>query len=299
MSADAGRAPVHLGLVVYCWGQRPQNRLLVDGLAPAVAELRRGALRHFWFSRFDARGPHVMALFTIPAAAREPTRAALARRVADHLAAHPSRVALGEEELAARHEACRGKALCELDALPGLAANNTFAFFAQPSDGYPFALGHGAPREDELWQAVDGLTAWTLEELGRDPDALPITAAVRLAAALHGALPAHLPEPRAYWRYHATTLLGAGRGDDVDRRLRRTVEAAHRAGLAEAWDLAAELGPPWTPLPWLVELALEAGAARRRPWAPLREVVHGALKQLGVPVKLQIPLVALGWSRSS
>lgn len=293
----------HLGLVVYCWGMSEQSRLIASCLAPAVADLRGRGLRRFWFDRFDARGPHVFALFTVPSERFEQARDLLDERLTAYLADHPCQVEITEEELVDRHRACRGIALCEVDAEEGFAPDNTVRFFEQPGDRYPFNLGRSLADPDRLWDLLDGLTGWTIDRLASEPGAIPTAAAVHWLAALSYILPRHCTVPEAYWHHHAASLIPnlERPADDAEtvRRLTSALGERNEAALAAAWESALTEPLPWPDLPRLLDLAAGVdGSKGPGPKELLREIVHVTLKQLGVPIKLQRPLLLYGWKRT-
>lgn len=301
------RSPrVHVGVNVYFWGSTEQNRLLVECLGPAAHALRQsGACGWFWYDRFDARGPHVFAIFSVPADARDHVARDLARRIEAYLAAQPSTESLSTEVLATRHTECRGKQLCAIDGEPGLAANNTYRLFDHPARAYPFVLTEGmaAAREEALWSLVDELASWALAQIAPAPARLPTVAALRWLAGLDHTLQRSGLGAEAYWRYHATTLiyglaerLAASEAEAL-RSLHTSISDKNRQSLSTVWQHAA--ASVWTPLPALVDLiACEPDWPMEDRWRLLRKLVHTALKQLGLPVAQHIPVVLFAWQRN-
>lgn len=306
---DLGRTPLpHQGLAVYFWGRTPQNRLIAECLAPTAREfLSSGLIEHFWFDRFDARGPHVFTVFTsVPSAATEVSRR-VSERVERYLAESPSREEMTEEQVAAHHAGCRGKVQCEVDTYPGLAANNTFFTFEHPPMGYPYWLlaEHGEQRE--LLHLLGDLALWAVDQFAARPDQLPTLPAIQWAAALDRALAAASREPVDYWRYHATTLILplaerlSTAEDEVLRSLPASVGEKNRRTFEHVWREAEKGATPWLPMRRLASIVApapgSAGTPRQR-WGLLREIVHITLKQLGVPVGLHIPLLLFAWSQN-
>lgn len=298
----------HLGLAVYFWGRTPQNRLIAECLAPTARELlSAGLIEHFWFDRFDARGPHVFAVFT----ALPPSTAEVSRRVAErvgrYLAESPSREEMTAEQVAAHHAGCRGKVQCAADTYPGLAGNNTFFTFEHPPTGYPYWLLAGHPGERELLPLLGDLALWAIDQFAAQPDQTPTMAAIRWAAALDRELVAAGRKPADYWRYHATTLILplaerlATAEDEVLRSLPASVGEKNRQMFARLWREVEAGATPWPLVHRLAEIAAPApdaeGTPRQR-WGLLREIVHITLKQLGVPVGLHIPLLLFAWSHN-
>jgi hypothetical protein len=293
----------HLGLNAYFWGDREQDRLVVDCLAPLQDQLRRDALlERFWFDRFDARGPHVLAVFTVPESAVELARERIAAAVGSYIREHPSLAGLSADEVAKRHSECRGKILAVADREPGMAANNTWVLFEHAPGSYPFHLTRGLAAEEEIWRQADEVTRWAVRRIG-ESSAKPLAAAVSWAVEVDRNLrsPADGAES---WRLHATTLL-------LPLRERLEADEAGTLSLLPSW-IGERNGAAFSRL-WsnpgvlepetraavrrLVEIAygLPGGPSGPR-WRLLREMSHCTLKQLGLPVALHIPLVLFAWN---
>lgn len=285
---------MHLGCNIYYWGDREQNRLLHHCLGPLAARLEAQHLcERFWFGRFDARGPHVFALFVVP----EPAiRMELVREVsatlARYLADCPSGVTLSATELEARHLACRGKTLCAADHPSEPASNNTFVLCDHGPRDYPFSLSEELPDEERFWQHIEELSFWTIRQLGAGGQATAAT--VRWVAAIDGVLQAR-DEAADYWRFHAGTLLPGlaerlRASEAPEEVLRGLVGERNMQIFLQLWQR-----PPSSDLPdpsrWVEIIDADRRRTReQRQWL-LREVVHTTLQQLGVPVSQQIPLV--------
>jgi hypothetical protein len=229
----------------------------------------------------------------------------LTERLGIYFANHPSTEVLSPERLAELHSETRGKALCAEDALPGMAANNSFAFFAHDRRGYPFALSAGLPGEAELWPLLDDLARWAIRQIAARAEGSLVGVAVRWAAGLDAALE-ETGLAQGYWRFHATTLVLpleerlATAEEEVLGSLPSTVGEKNRATFSRVWESVATEGPGWPHLRRLVELAAPPNDARPAAWRfrALREAVHCGWKQLGLPVQLHIPLVLFAWNRS-
>jgi hypothetical protein len=304
MTGGAAPEPaVHLGLVAYVWGALHQDRLLVECLAPAVEELRRqGLARRFWVDRFDARGPHVFAVLTLPREAAPEIGGRLADRLGGHLAAHPSSVVLTADQLARRHQEVRQKRQCEVDGRPGFAANNSFEIFEHPPRGYPFSLSASLAGEEDLWDLVADLCLWAIGRLAARPGSPAMAAALLWAASMDRELHLAGVRPADSWRHHARTLvpdlfdrLGPEETDAALAELSTDVGTKNPA-FGQAWQEVAGTGPVWPRLPDLVRL-LGVGPAFPPDWRLLREINHTLLKQLGIPVALHLPLVLYAWRR--
>ena len=302
---------MHLGLTVYFWGAREQNRLLTELLGPAVAAFERdGSVARFWFDRFDTRGPHLFAILTLsdrPADGGAEVRRRLATQLEEYLQRRPSMAELSQEEIETRHRECRGKTQCEADGYPGLAANNSYCLFEHPAGEYPFGLSRGLPDAEnrELWRLLDEQTFWAIDRLADCAATAAVGPAVRWAAALDVALRALGADAAAYWRYHATTLLLplaerlASEELEVLASLpgavgEKNTQVFSRGG--EEVEGGAEVRQPSRRV---VELALaDTGQPSGRRWRLQREITHVVWKQLGMPVALHVPLVLFAWHRN-
>lgn len=291
-----------LGLNVYLWGAQHQDRMLVSCMAPTVQDLKSQKLVEvFWFDRFDARGPHLFMLLTVVPGALATVRERLATEIGAYLMEHPSTEVLPEEELATRHAETRGKALCAQDEIPGTADNNSYVFFEQNRSGYPFWLNI----REEVWALVGDLTAWSIRQLSVLSVGPPLAAAVRWMAGLELTLRSTGVAPQ-YWRYHAGTLL-IGLEEWIAQSeegvslafLERLAKSKNRDTFSRLWSDVEANGTPWPPIGQMAELAIREDSSRPlHRFSLLREIVHVALKQLGVPVKLHIPLVLFSWLQS-
>jgi hypothetical protein len=297
---------VHLGMVAYVWGTQHQDRLMLECLAPAVAELRRqGLARGFFLDRYDARGPHLFAVLTVPREAMREIAGRLAERLGNHLAAHPSSAALTPEQLARRHEETRGRRQCELDGRPGFAANNSFEIFEHPPHGYPFWLSAGLTGEEELWDLVADLTLWAIGRLAARPGSPAIAAALRWVASVSRELRLAGVRPTDYWLHHAPTLIpDLFQEMEPEERAATLTELAADVGatnpaFAQAWREVDDAGPVWPGLPGMVRLILGGRTPLPSPWLLLREIDHSVLKQLGVPAALHITAALYAWRRSA
>lgn len=285
---------------MYYWGMEAQNRLLVEGLGPGLEELRAsGALRRFWFDRYDARGPHLFVLLLPHSDAEDEVRRALGHRLDTYLADHPSTEELTREALEQRHAECRGAVQGEADALPGLADNNTYLLRPHPSEGYPFHLSQHLPGHEEIWDLAGDLSRWVIGRLDAQPYR-PVPEAIRFALALDRQLERAGADPWAYWQYHASSLLPglaarlrAGDPGLLDR-LPELLGDSNLELFSRLWQRFERDPIPWQPLPSLLELTLapEPGstAGSGISWRLQREIDHALFKGLGLPVAQHIPL---------
>lgn len=299
---------VHLGANIYCWAQPAQNRLLLECLTPVVRELRGrlGPIR-FWFDRFDARGPHIISLLTLPAGAEPEARRLLTERIEIFFSAYPERGTLPRESVEKRHESCWGQVFCELDREPGIAPEGTYSLFIHSPGGYPFRLTRGHSREgtEAVWDLVDDLTSWTLREIAADLGSGAAPAAALWLARLEQELRNAHPRAEEYWRFYATTLLrGLSRRLEADEEgvlagLPRTINRHNAEALPVIWNQAATGPTPWPRLQELLRYAAPAvEPVGPGEWRLLREIVHWTLKQLCLYVATEIPLVLYAWQRN-
>lgn len=294
----------HLGAQVYRWSAPDQIRLLRDGLGPIAVEARaRGLCQRFWYTPFDARGPHVFAVFTLSGEARadgaerHALEAFVRERLEAWLVAHPSVTPVERAELDRRHAACRGKVLNAIDAQPGLAANDSTVFFAHPADGYPFRTTAGMSRAEDLWKSLEALSFWSLEHVGE------AAAAIRLIAVLDRTLAAAEAPVAALWRYVATTWLVPLRDrleraeDEVLAALPAMIGVKNSQVFERLWDAVPRVDDP--PVEHAVRWVLEDGAQSPESRVRLlREIVHQALAQLLQGVQLRLPLILYAWHRN-
>lgn len=294
----------HVGINVYLWGERDRDRFLIDCLGPVACALRDGGTADwFWFDRFDARGPHVFALFTTGSGNGEVAEL-LRDTVADYLAVHPSTSRLEPEELLQRHTGCRGVALCSADNLPGLATNNSFELFDHKTTGYPFFLAGGRATAEELWRLLERAALWVINQLSSGPDAAA-RVGIQWIASVDHQLRLAGADALTYWHHHLVTLVYSfkDRLDPDDPQVVSKVDQAigkrNRRLFAAAWSQAGQNGPCWESLPRLVEISLSGmDTDPLGPWALQRELDHFTLKQLGLSHSLHIPLILFAWHRN-
>lgn len=282
----------HLALNVYLWDWPGQDRLAADCLAPLARAMRaEGVARRFTFSRFDARGPHLFALLSVPAGRADEARGRVEAAVGAWLAENPAERSLSAEELEQRHAECRGKRLCALDDAEGFAEPGSFAIAAHGPPRWPF--GTFPEGDDALWEEVTELALWSAARLG---EGSRTGAAIGWIAAADHALGRQGADAAAYWRHHAGTLLPGMRerlpsdDDALLALLEGAVGARNRATFDLAWSAPAG---PRADAGALVAAALRAGGE-----GTLREANHLTLLQLGLPVRAHVPLVLHAWHRN-
>jgi hypothetical protein len=293
----------HLGACVYYWGDQEQNRLLLDGVRPWALEARRcGLAERLWYCRFDARGPHVFALFATAAESRAALGAFLSSHIQGFLSNSPSAAVLSPDELQRRHEDCRGKALCAEHREPGFAPNNSFSLFDHDPSGYPLQLSAAMRAADEFWWRTGELTLWTLDQLegGRGQ-----AAAVRWLAAMHAALQRRRLPAEEYWRMHASTLIPSlaarleAEGQAALDSVTRAIGERNREAFSRIWNDPGAEGRLGFDVDGIVgPVVADDGRAVRERFDVLREVNHCVLSQLGHKVRLHIPMVLFAWQRS-
>lgn len=289
----------YLGANIYYWGESEQDRLLLTGLHPWALETRRSGLaKSFWFSRCDARGPHIFALFRAGEGAREQLRAFLEREIGNFCSGSPSRTSLSTKDLQQRHRECRGKILCAADRGEDLSTNNSFVVFDHEAGGYPLWLASGMPSDDEFWTSMDALTFWTLAKLAAGRNR---TVAVSWLAAIDRALESAGLPAEAYWRYHAASLvpglkkLGEVDPHEISSVLRTTIGEHNSNLLSQLWS------EPKTDFDVNGLVKIIASAACRtiaQHFQVLREITHTVLGRLVHTVDVQIPMVLYTWRHS-
>lgn len=295
----------HLGAHVYRWSKPDQIRLLREGVRPTAAEARsRDLCDRFWYTVFDARGPHVFAIFSLAREEggdaedrKEALEGFVRERLEGWLEAHPSTETLDRSEVEERHRACRGKILSPLDEEPGLAANDSLELFDQPPDRYPFLHTRDMARAGELWRELDAVSFWALDHLTE------AVAAIRLVVGVDRALAAGGAPAAAFWRYVATTLLvplreRLQRGEkEILEGLPKMIGAKNVEVFSRLWE--QEPAPEDPPIERAGRLAFEDdGRPLERRMALLREIVHSALGQLLQGVQFRLPVILYAWHRN-
>lgn len=283
------------------WGREPQDRLLQVWLGPAIRRLlAEHRIDRFWFTRFDTRGPHILALFGTDDAAGS-VRADLAAELAEYLARSPSTEELSDDEIEKRHRGCRGKVISLLDREPGMAENNSFVFFPHGPPFPPYWLGErlAAVPAADLAAELTTTALWAIDRLAGDA----VAAGLGWIAGIDRALGDRggNGEAAAQWRHHASTLLLgleerlATREAEIVAGLPQLVGEVNSARFAALWEGAPER---WAvPAPESLLALLSDSQEERRSRARIRELSHFTLLQLGIPVSWHIPLVLYAWSR--
>ncbi|HEX2093810.1 MAG TPA: lantibiotic dehydratase C-terminal domain-containing protein [Longimicrobiaceae bacterium] len=290
----------HLALNVYLREWSDQDRFLVELLGPALRELRdEGLVRRFWFTRFDARGPHLFILLSTPGNRSAEVRERLGTLMDEGLAAYGSTGGPDQDELEKRHAECRGRCLCSIDAEPGFAPRDSYRFAGQPPNAYPFYVLPATA--DGLWELITDLTFWNLGYLGGSEST---AAALRWVATMDRTLTRAGMDTADYWRYHATTLLVplqerlATSEEAVLAALPGSVGDRNRAIFDRVWAETGSSSGSWPGAERLVGAIRSLDPSPPRWWAMLREIDHCTLIQLGQPTRVHIPLVLYAWMRN-
>jgi hypothetical protein len=293
---------VYVGVNIYYWGTVEQQQFILAALRPCALEARtRNWAYHFWYCRFDARGPHIFAVFAIEEEDRNRLESFLNKQIQAFFAQSPSQANLSVEELQRRHEACRGKTLCSVDGREGLAENNSFQVFHPQPDDYPLWLSSGMTTADQFWLRLDALVFWSFQYLEQGG----LRAAVRWLAAVDNSLKcAGFPAER-YWRFHASTLLPSlpdnihGKtAQQIITVIQNALTMKHRTVFSRLWDHGGQLSQDFD-MDALMQCILAADG-RTLDWRfrVLREVNHTLLGQLGHRVSLHIPMILYAWQRN-
>jgi len=292
----------YAGIIAYRWGWRDQDVLLVDCVRPMVNSLMdNGSIDFFWFDRFDARGPHIFFLLGANPRLCSRLSTAFSRQLKEYLRNYPSKDQVAYEEIEARHRECRGKTQCIIDRQLGYPSNDTVIAFRHPSFGYPFYLAPKQSAAERVWALVSSISLQALQELACRSEGQRNLAAISWIAALDRGLNAVTDCSLQFWRYYATTLLPALaealQSDEpaVSARVRNIAGGKNEVVFSSVWENPAS-AQRWPQIPGLLS-ALELG--RDEPhlnaWKLLREITHCLLKQLGIPVRLHVPLVLHAW----
>jgi hypothetical protein len=284
-------------LNVYFWDFTEQNRLLAECVGPAVHALRRGgALEHFWFDRFDTRGPHLVLLLDAAAGRDGEVRAGLQAALDAYLAHAPSTRVLAAEELELRHAQCRGKHLCSLDLEPGVEPNNSHRWVDVPDDALVLRSPPGMDAR-RLKALLTDQALWSIDQLRTGG-----TAAVRWAAGLTAALERAGLDAAAVWRFYASTLMPRFReailaqDSALVEGLPRLIGAGNAAVFDRLWDPARDAGPDAAMDALARAVAAEPSADERTLF--VRRFAHIVLAQLDQFVRFRIPLSLNAWHRT-
>ncbi|HEY0014947.1 MAG TPA: lantibiotic dehydratase C-terminal domain-containing protein [Longimicrobium sp.] len=287
-------------LNVYFWDAPEQNRLLTECLGPALHALRGGgAIEHFWFDRFDTRGPHLVLLLEAAADREAEVRAGLGTALDAYLATAPSTRVLDPGELERRHAQCRGKHLCSLDLLPGVEPNNSYRWVDVPHDAQVLRCTPGMdPRT--VGALLTDQALWSVDQLRRGGTT---ATAVRWAAGLTAAMERAGLDAAGFWRFYASTLVVRLRdpiaaGDPaVVEGLPRLIGPGNLAVFDPLWDSAGGAGAVWRGMDALARcVAAEPFESERTLF--VRRFAHIVLAQLDQFVRFRIPLSLYAWHRT-
>lgn len=289
---------VHLGANIYYWGFAEQKHLLTQGVQDWARDLRtEGLADGFWYSIYDARGPHIYVSFTTSSGRASQVRGYLEHSISHFLINTPSTAIISETELTERHQACRGRALCTGDHAPGLAENNSFLVFDQKGDEYPFFLGKDAAEPPSFWSKLDRLAFWTLESLSANPQ----RAAIRWIAAVDHAIRDLEMKAADYWHYHVTTLLlgleskfpSASAG--ARQWLEQSVGEKNRSTFGAHWERISSQELEFDLKEFVRIILKNPKGSLQDHYSTLRQINHSMLGRLGVYTKLEVPLVLYAW----
>jgi hypothetical protein len=289
---------IHVGTNIYYWEAAQPHGKLRPALLRWALEIRRQSMADlFWYCYFDARGPHVFALFGTTPEKQASLCAFLASEIRSFLRDCPS-PAQNPADIEQRHRECRGKTLCRPDRCEGLAENNSFVMFTHEPGDYPFHLGKDSASRDELWSRLDALSIWTLVQ----EDVSLKQLAVSWLAGIDEALERLGAPSESYWRLHAASLIPplADRGNlpELAATLQRAVGERNLKTFEKLWNPPVEADSALD-MHGLVKLVMdESSAPLEARFRTLREISHIVLGQLAQTVNLQIPMVLYAWQRS-
>lgn len=299
MSSRSGLG-AHLGINVYVWREGAQDRVLVECISPIVNDLLCGGLcQTFWFDRYDARGPHLLLVLGVRGENRSAATSLLSSGLDAYLESQPSMDVMPPNEMAFRHEGCRSKPLCDVDAEEGFARNNTYRIFEHKASFYPFPLLLSVSASDQLWMYWCNISLWPLECIAKRqawPAAVQWVAMVARALKMSGGA-----EP--YWRYHMQRLapelsqrLETVGAQAVSIELRRSIEAVGGGVLFTTFHEQAAFAEIMPDIDELVQVVVESSGCVAKPaWQLLYALTHTTLKQLGLGVRYHVPLISAAW----
>lgn len=299
----AGGASEGIGFNLYLWDMEAQNRALVRYIVPQIRALRTaGDVDFFWFDRNDLRGPHLFTLVGVSPGRADHVRSVLRDTVDRFLSECPSQVVLDPEHLQSRHDACFERFQSTVDQEDGFADDNTVRELLPTGDSAPFSWDRNGAVGQDFWALVTELSLWSAELMDPSGKGASMARALCWLADLDRAV-GDGDASKSYWTYHlACDVPGfrdvLSKGESIAAVMaHRKIGPKNRQVFSEIWALGETEGPSWVPIKGLVEAAvdLEADAPSRR-WFLLREVVHCALKQMGLKVRDHILLGLYAWS---
>jgi len=286
---------IWLGAVIYHWGESFQNRLLLSGYLPWIEAASREHLAdRCWYARYDTRGPHLFFLFRTTRRAFAPLTKFLTRAISSFLAREPSTISYSTSSLRYLHGFCRGRSMCEVDRHKGVGTNNTYAIFAHPPNSFPLSLV-SAERRDRFGGELDRVSRWALSSLHRNPS----SNAVQWIAGVDRALDRLGIDKAAYWAYHFASLAAPGTVLQTPKELAATVSPANRSLFDMLWTNRIESPDGEFDVARLLHTAAGGASGASRNFHSMREVNHCVLNQLGLPCRLEIPLVLYAWCRAA
>ena len=301
-----------LGFNIYYWGIEEQNRLIGECLLPALRNICKGRkVSRVWYDRSNIRGPHLFLLLTTRDSHCPAFCSDLLRELHRYLQLRPSMKHLTETELLLLHDDMHGVTYCDKDLLGGLCANNSVSQFVWFDDEkhFPGRICRSKGRK-ALFSFAKKMSLLAMRQVsGPDPKACD-TFGLQFLMACDEILFDSREEANRYWRFHAGTLI---RNIDPERLspeittalLARTVSEA-TLSLSRTWraNLAHSLvrkGRTASKNKMPVMMAVSVVQAFRDALRKIggdadrirRELIHVFLRQLGIPVLREIPMVFL------
>ena len=299
---------VTIGFNAYYWGEQEQNFLLAKCIGPLLRESdARWSPARLWYDRGTMRGPHIFGLLTVRGEDALKLQELLRSGISGFMEQHPSTHYLSGEQIAAFHKDAGGKAFCADDLREEMAGNNQLLVFVHEDaeQRYPFRLCCDS-RAKAFWLACKNLAFWTLLRL--DSSQPPELAAIHLLLACDYLLLGNQEWKKEYWSFHISTLIphldyrrmSSEHVNAIVDRLVSPESVARIAGWKQQMSHAADVAQPIQELLRMVSLLrpiISQPVARDQ--AMLREIIHVGLKQLGIYIVRQIPMIftmaALGW----
>lgn len=294
----------YFGVNIYADEIFEQNCILLEAVMPwATPLLDDGTLERFFFDRFDARGPHLVVLFGNRTGEHQRLAKELGRALENDLAVRGQLSTISLEARELRHQQCQGKWLCEVDREEGFAEVGSFRLFNHPVNGYPFEFGPLAADGEHFLRGWLELSRFAVGRMERSQGRADWTAAIPLVAGIDRALRSVGKDPALLWRYHAATLLPAVKlrlESESDAEILGSVAKAlsdkNRQIFTQFWNFDLPGGPD---LHRLVQSASQGEWGTPRSLAPLREIQHTTLKQLGLMVAQHVPLILYAWQKAT
>jgi len=295
---------LYLGANIYYWGEQEIRYLLLHGLKSWASKSRsEGLSDFFWWTRFDARGPHIFTIFSAANKGKgEQLRQLLNHWIEYFLLTQSSTVELDSRLLEERHRNCRGGKMCIADTPDEIAPNNTFQMFSHHPANYPLSLVAGMQNKREFLGHLDRLAFRAIHEAQAED---VFSTAIRWIAEIDQVLPLCNVSPEDYWFFHLSTLFVFSdskhwreRRNSFLSHLPKMLSEGNRISIAKTWLIQSQHSAGTDTYDLVRSVLAEDGRTLDDRYMVLRQINHQLLLQIGLLGKFEIPLVLYAWFRS-